>query len=75
MAERFEHKDPLALFLHRPSRDVGSMQAIERELWVLDPASGKAEPRLMLYCEALKKIFDEPLQNATVSSRARPSSD
>lgn len=59
---RFQALAPREHFLLRPARDVGAVEAQPRELWIHE--GGKAVHRSVLHCQALKKMFDEVVQNA-----------
>jgi len=70
MSEKVQKLSHVEHILKRPDSYVGSVDKTAEELWVL--GDGKFERRLITYCPALLKIFDEILVNAVDRNSEHP---
>ncbi|KAJ1884646.1 DNA topoisomerase 2, partial [Kickxella alabastrina] len=70
--EIYQKKTPIEHVLLRPDTYVGSVEAIDEEMWVMDPASMRMVHRLIHYTPGLYKIVDEILVNAADNKARDP---
>ncbi|KAJ2467771.1 DNA topoisomerase 2 [Coemansia sp. RSA 2322] len=70
--EIYQKKTPIEHILLRPDTYIGSVEPIDEEMWVYDPATKRMTLRTIKYTPGLYKIVDEILVNAADNKARDP---